>query len=378
MSATNRKRMRPGDKLRAKSASSFKMREKFCVKNSVQKDEEEDENVGEQALQFGEEIVDVSSSKAQKKYYSKKLQRQKLKDEKGGVEKTEGSHVQSKKKHKERVQKDNLKAKDTVIDGAKNIGTKIVKCVKGFGQGMYVAVTKNPTMLLVFAIIGVLLLLIVCMLGSCALILPSGGNALLGASFTAEDEEILNVNTDYTTLEAELLITIDSIETDNPGYDEYNYSLDVIEHNPYALASYLTVVYEDYERNEVQTRLQELFDAQYELSIQEVIETRTRLETRTRWESRTRIEERTGTRLVWDSELRRFVTETYTYEVEVQYWVEVEYQVEVEYDYYILNIALSNAGLDSVVTSGLDEEQLARYYLLMNVSGNKAYLFENG
>ena len=88
------------------------------------------------------------------------------------------------------------------------------------------------------------------------------------------------METDYTKLEDKLRKQIDRIETDHPGYDEYRYNLAEIGHNPYELASLLTVEFENYTRSQVQARLQSIFEAQYELKLEEKVEIRTRKETR--------------------------------------------------------------------------------------------------
>lgn len=139
---------------------------------------------------------------------------------------------------------------------------------------------------------------------------------------------------------------------DCQSYDEYRYSLDEIGHNPYELASYLTVIFEDYTRAEVQAALQHLFEQQYELILEEEVEIRTRTETRT------------GTQTHTDSETGETWEEEY------------EYEVEVEYEYYILNVTLRNYGLGNVIRSaGLTEDQMERYELLLETLGNRSYLF---
>ena len=110
----------------------------------------------------------------------------------------------------------------------------------------------------------------------------------------------------------------------------------------YQLAAILTILHEDYTRSEVQNTLQTLFEAQYELTVTEIVETRTRTE------------ERTGTRTVWDPETQTYVEEGYTYEVEV------------EYEYYILQTTLTNATMDTVIRNmGLTADQMSRYELLL-------------
>ena len=175
---------------------------------------------------------------------------------------------------------------------------------------------------------------------------------MLGTSFTAEDEDILGADEDYTALENDLRSQVDNIESTHSGYDEYRYALDEIGHNPYELASYLTVVFEDYTREEVQATLQQLFEQQYELILEEEVEIRTRTETRT------------GTRTHTDPETGETWEEEY------------EYEVEVEYEYYILNVTLRNYGLGNVIrSSGLSADQLERYEVLLETLGNRSYLF---
>jgi len=111
--------------------------------------------------------------------------------------------------------------------------------------------------------------------------LQGGFTSIIGSSYTAEDENITAVNSDYSALEIGLRQQIDNIPRDYPGYDEYRYFVDEIGHDPFELASYLTAKYHDYTREEVQAELQTLFLQQYTLTIQEVVEVRYRTETRT-------------------------------------------------------------------------------------------------
>ena len=170
-------------------------------------------------------------------------------------------------------------------------------------------------------------------------------------SFTAEDDDIRQVEADYVALETELQNKVDSIETDYPGYDEYNYSLSEISHNPFELAALLTVLYENYTPSQVQSMLQTIFDYQYTLTTQRIVETRTRTETRT------------GHRTVHHAD-GTTSSETYTYEVEV------------EYEYYILKVTLTNHGISAAVEAlNLTQEQMERYTLLLETRGNKPDIF---
>ena len=146
----------------------------------------------------------------------------------------------------------------------------------------------------------------------------------------------------YDALEAALRNEINNIERTHSGYDEYRYDLDEINHNPYELAAYLTVKFEDYTRDEVQATLQWLFEQQYELTLTEVVEIRTRTTSST------------------DPETGETTTE------------------EEDYEYYILKVKLRNKGLDSVISnSGLSEDDMERYRILLQTRGNRPDIFGN-
>ncbi len=196
------------------------------------------------------------------------------------------------------------------------------------------------------------LLLIILMIsgafGSCTAFLNGGANAVLITSYTADDADILGAEADYCAMEAALQSRMNSIQSTHPGYDEYNIESDQIGHNPYELASYLTVVFENYTREEVQETLQQIFNSQYNLTITPVTETRTRT--------------KTVTKTVTDPETGE------THEIEVE--------KEVGYEYKILNVTLTNNGLSSILTSAnLSEDRLFRYGVLMETLGNRADLF---
>ena len=227
------------------------------------------------------------------------------------------------------------------VKEGKNIGTWAVNFAKSHGH--------------VFLVLGGLLLVILIVAGSissCSVFMQGGTNVVIDTSYTAEDADILGAEEDYADLEAELQSRIDNIRTEYDGYDEYNISCDQIGHNPYELASYLTVIFENYKRNEVQGALQDLFDLQYELEIEEVVETRYRTETVTETDTYT------------DPETGETETDTYTYEIEVPY------------DYYILNVTLKNKSMGTAISeTGLNDDQMQRYALLMQTYGNKPELF---
>ena len=234
---------------------------------------------------------------------------------------------------------------------AKNAG-KAAKETKKVSERVGEFVSKHWHGLLIGGGILLVVMMISGMIGSCSVMFQGGSDMVVETSFTAEDEDILGVEADYCALEAALQARINNIESEFPGYDEINITQDQIGHNPYELASYLTVVFENYTRSQVQGTLQQIFAAQYELTFDSVVETRYRTETKTRTVTRTDPE--TG--------------ETYE--------EEEEYEEEVPYDYYILNVTLDNKGLANILLSaGLTDDQMMRYGLLMQTLGNKPEIF---
>lgn len=190
--------------------------------------------------------------------------------------------------------------------------------------------------------VGVFLLLIVMIftgLSSCAAIIQGGVSSIVGTSYTAEDEAIREVEADYKELESGLREEIADIETDYPDYDEYQYHLDEIGHDPFALASYLTAKLYDYTREEAQAEIQALFEKQYTLTLREEIQTRYRTETTT------------------DPETGETTTE------------------EIPYDYYILHVTLTNKNIETLAGELLTPEQKEMFDIYMETKGNKPDVF---
>lgn len=190
--------------------------------------------------------------------------------------------------------------------------------------------------------VGVFLLLIVMIftgLSSCAAVIQGSMTSIVGTSYTAEDEAIRQVEADYKELESGLREEIADIETDYPDYDEYQYHLDEIGHNPFALASYLTAKLYDYTREEAQAEIQALFEKQYTLTLREEIQTRYRTETTT------------------DPETGEMTTE------------------EIPYDYYILHVTLTNKNIETLAGELLTPEQKEMFDIYMETKGNKPDVF---
>ena len=203
-----------------------------------------------------------------------------------------------------------------------------------------------------FLIVGCALLLFIMIsagISSCSSLFSGGITSVISTSYVSEDADMLGAEADYAALEAELQSRIDNIERDHPGYDEYRYDLDDIEHDPYVLTSILTALHLEYTRAEVQSTLAMLFERQYTLTFTEETEVRYRTE------------RRTGT--YTDAEGN---TQTYTY------------TVEVPYNYYILNVKLENFNLSHLPVYIMTEEQLSMYAVYMSTLGNRPDLFPRG
>lgn len=199
-------------------------------------------------------------------------------------------------------------------DKAEDLMGRLAEWIREFFQ-------EHPMLLLIAVVVlsVVLVLVISGALSSCSMMAGGVNTTTIATSFTAEDSDILQVEADYVELEADLQETIDNIETDHPGYDEYNYSLAEISHNLFELAALLMVLYENYTPSQIQSMLQTIFDYQYTLTMTEVVETRTRTETRWHYVTYYRDEERTR---YWVVNGR---LESYTYTVSVPYQVYESY-----------------------------------------------------
>lgn len=261
-----------------------------------------------------------------------------------------GSNFFSRWRQKQAIKKEYAAAKAGAA-AVENTAAGTAKAAQGTAsktEKAFQFVQSHSHIIIGIAAMGLLVLVIAGSVSSCSVLINGGGNVVLGTSYTAEDEDLKGVETDYTKLEDKLRKKIDRIETDHPGYDEYRYNLAEIGHNPYELASLLTVEFENYTRSQVQARLQSIFEAQYELKLVEKVEIRTRKETRVGY----RYNPLTGT------------GHTYTY------------QVTVQYEYKILNVTLLNRGVDYVArNSGLTDDQLQRYEVTLECRGNRDDLF---
>ena len=223
---------------------------------------------------------------------------------------------------------------EQVIDKGKSVVNTAFNGIANFAK-------SNAHVLLIVGVFLLLLLLVMSAFSSCS-ILFSGTTQVSGQTiYTAEDRDIRGAETDYKKLEKELDKKIKRTPTDHPGYNEYQYHLDPIEHDPWQLTSFLTTLYDDYTRSEVQGKLKETFKKQYKL---------------TTW-----------------------------VEVQIRYktvWVispaGIPVPTQVPYEYKIFHTKLVNKGLEVVIREELDNDQWKRYEIFQDTLGGRPYLFNGG
>lgn len=251
----------------------------------------------------------------------------------------------------------------------KGIGNKLHKIVEDTAK----VVADNPVPIVCAAVLGILLIVVSAGLSSCTMMFGAFQGTALTTTYMAKDSEILACDRYYRDLEEQLADQMKKIEETYPGYDAYEYALETIGHDSYQLASLLTILYEDYKEDEVRAALGDIFEKQYEWTLEEVEETKVPEETN---EEENLIEEQEGMTIRWDKEQGKYVWDVYTNEVEEENLDEVEQDAESEYLYITLKVTLTNRSIDGVVQGlGLTEDALKRYQLLMETKGNKSYLF---
>ena len=224
------------------------------------------------------------------------------------------------------AQKAGKRVKNTAVTTEK-IAAKVVNAVR-----------HHPVACLVIALLLLLIFFIMSVFSSCGNMGASGAGAINASSYQADDNTITQAELTYTEWETDLQMEINSVENDNPGYDEYRYQIGAIEHDPYVLMGYLTAVYGEFDSATAEAAMQQLFNSQYNLTLTEQIERRTRTEQRRNPD--------TGQ----------------------------QEPTEVEYEYKILNVTLSSAPLESVVASRVNDEQKGITELLMTTKGSRQYV----
>ena len=320
----------------------------------------EDDNVGveaahkvEQAVESGGRLVQSAHRAHQLKPYraairaEKKLERANLDalQKKAEIDSPTSNPV-SKWQQKQAIKKQYAAAKhnqaaQTTAKAAENTAKAAKKAAeKAEKAGKYVWEHRRG-----FAIAAAILLMLAFLLNglsSCSVIMDGVGSGIAASTYPSQDADMLGAEAQYCEMEAELQRYLDTYESTH-DYDEYHFDLDTIEHDPYVLISMITALHQgEWTLDEVQGTLQMLFDRQYILTEDVVVETRYRTETDT-----------------WTDADGNSHTDTY----------------QVPYDYYICTVTLENFNLSHVPVYIMSEEQLGMYATYMATLGNRPDLF---
>ena len=320
----------------------------------------EDDNVGveaahkvEQAVESGGRLVQSAHRAHQLKPYraairaEKKLERANLDalQKKAEIDSPTSNPV-SKWQQKQAIKKQYAAAKhnqaaQTTAKAAENTAKAAKKAAeKAEKAGKYVWEHRRG-----FAIAAAILLMLAFLLNglsSCSVIMDGVGSGIAASTYPSQDTDMLGAEAQYCEMEAELQRYLDTYESTH-DYDEYHFDLDTIEHDPYVLISIITALHQgEWTLDEVQGTLQMLFDRQYILTEDVVVETRYRTETDT-----------------WTDADGNTHTDTY----------------QVPYDYYICTVTLENFNLSHVPVYIMSEEQLGMYATYMATLGNRPDLF---
>ena len=320
----------------------------------------EDDNVGveaahkvEQAVESGGRLVQSAHRAHQLKPYraairaEKKLERANLDalQKKAEID-SPTSNLVSKWQQKQAIKKQYAAAKhnqaaQTTAKAAENTAKAAKKAAeKAEKAGKYVWKHRRG-----FAIAAAILLMLAFLLNglsSCSVLMDGVGSGIAASTYPSQDADMLGAEAQYCAMEAELQRYLDTYESTH-DYDEYHFDLDTIEHDPYVLISMITALHQgEWTLDEVQGTLQMLFDRQYILTEDVVVETRYRTETDT-----------------WTDADGNTHTDTY----------------QVPYDYYICTVTLENFNLSHVPVYIMSEEQLGMYATYMATLGNRPDLF---
>ena len=320
----------------------------------------EDDNVGveaahkvEQAVESGGRLVQSAHRAHQLKPYraairaEKKLERANLDalQKKAEIDSPTSNPV-SKWQQKQAIKKQYAAAKhnqaaQTTAKAAENTAKAAKKAAeKAEKAGKYVWEHRRG-----FAIAAAILLMLAFLLNglsSCSVMMDGVGSGIAASTYPSQDADMLGAEAQYCEMEAELQRYLDTYESTH-DYDEYHFDLDTIEHDPYVLISMITALHQgEWTLDEVQGTLQMLFDRQYILTEDVVVETRYRTETDT-----------------WTDVDGNTHTDTY----------------QVPYDYYICTVTLENFNLSHVPVYIMSEEQLGMYATYMATLGNRPDLF---
>ena len=316
--------------------------------------ETEQDNVGVESAHKSEEAAETGARLVREGYRSHKLKpyrkaaqaEQKL--EKANVnalyQKSLRENPQlasnpiSRWQQKQNIKKEYAAAKRAGQTAGNTAGTaqktrKATKTVKEKAQQAGAFVMRHKKGFLVAGAIFLMVCMLLNTISSCSMMAQSIGSVVSGSTYPSNDPELVAVEADYAAKEAALQAEIDNIESSHPGYDEYQYDLDMIGHDPHELAAFLSAVLQGYTQQSAQGELERVFSAQYTLTLTEEVQIR-----------------------------------TYTDEDGDEH----------EYEYRILHVTLENTPISSLASELLTEDQLDIYQVYRSTLGNKPLIFGGG
>lgn len=302
--------------------------------NSAVEGAHKSEQKAERLLQFSNRTRRLISQNRKNAPY-KKAARLQFKAEKAEakafVEKTLADNPDLKKKSALRkfIQKKQIKKKYQQAKRAEQSAKqakRAVKTTKDAAKAVVQFIMRHKKVFGVILLIALLIAWVATTISSCAIMATTGINSIMVSSYFAEDADIYAAENYYKELESGLQREINNIERDYRGYDEYNYDLAQIGHNPYELISYLTALYMDFTFNDVKQPLDDLFEQQYILTLTSRTEMRT------------------------DDEGN-------------------------EKEYKILNVTLVNKNISMLANTNLTDDQRELYGIYLESKGNRDYLF---
>jgi len=250
---------------------------------------------------------------------------------------------------KQQIKKDYAKEIRNAEKAVKKTGSAVKSAATKFKEAVKKTaafVRRHWKGLLIILGLGLITMLMIGTLQSCSSLFGGGASSVIASSYLSEDSDMLAAEAAYAAMEAQLQYELDNYASIHPGYDEYRFNLDIIEHDPYVLTSILSALHEGvFTISQVQGDLAMLFEKQYILTLTEVVEVRYRTETYS-----------------WTDDEGNSYSESY----------------EVAYNYYILNVKLENFNLSHVPVYIIGEDALSLYATYMSTLGNRPDLFPSG
>lgn len=197
-----------------------------------------------------------------------------------------------------------------------------------FGKNLTKKLAKDPKIWVIALGLFLLLSMISAIFSTGMLVSQVINSSTTVTTYTADDDDMLEVEGNYQEKETALQNRIDNIESEFSGYDEYRYNLSEIGHDPHDLAALLTALYHAYTPSQVSAKLDEIFAKQYNLTI--------------------------------------------TPSVEVKYDAENN-----PYDWNVLTVTLTNTPINILASELLTDEEYEHFQLLRTTKGNKPDLFSD-